>query len=154
MFLDYASALGADGSWSEEGWRTVSAPAMQPLLRANLQPALLERAVASIENVTDESISSIVRGAARDRCPRRTAFGGTSAIMADVKVARARIVSGKIVTRAKFPEGARLTLLMDDERSPIPVHADDEAAIVKGLAEIDAGKGIPLDKFLAKLRRY
>lgn len=61
VFLDYASALGADGSWTEEGWRTVSAPAMQPLLRANLQPELLERAVASIENVTDESISSIVQ---------------------------------------------------------------------------------------------
>ena len=77
-----------------------------------------------------------------------------SAIISLMKVARARIVSGKIVTRAKFPEGARLTVLMDDERPPIAVSPDDEAAIAKGIAQVDAGKGIPLDKFLAKLRRY
>jgi len=71
-----------------------------------------------------------------------------------MKAARARIVRGKIVTRARFPEGAKLTILMDDERPPIPVSAADEAAIAKGGAEIEAGKGLPLDEFLARLRRY
>lgn len=71
-----------------------------------------------------------------------------------MKVARARIVSGKIVTRAKFPEGARLTLLMDDERPPVSVSSGDESAITQGIAQIDAGRDIPLEEFLAKLRRY
>jgi hypothetical protein len=71
-----------------------------------------------------------------------------------MKSARAKVVRGKIVTRAKFPEGAKLTILMDDDRPPIAVDAEDEAAILRGIAEIEAGKGIPLQKFLAKLRRY
>jgi hypothetical protein len=71
-----------------------------------------------------------------------------------MKSARAKVVRGKIVTRAKFPEGAKLTILMDDDRPPIAVDAEDEAAILRGIAEIEAGKGIPLAKFLAKLRRY
>jgi hypothetical protein len=71
-----------------------------------------------------------------------------------MKAARAKVVKGKIVTRAKFPEGARLTILMDDDRPPLPISAEDEAAVAKGIAEIEAGKGIPLDKFLDKLRRY
>ena len=71
-----------------------------------------------------------------------------------MKSARAKVVRGKIVTRAKFPEGAKLTILMDDDRPPIAVDAEDEAAIRRGVAEIEAGKGIRLQKFLAKLRRY
>jgi hypothetical protein len=71
-----------------------------------------------------------------------------------MRSARAKVVKGKIVTRAKFPEGARLTIVMHDNRPPIKVDAEDEAAIVKGIAEIKAGKGIPLEKFLQKLRSY
>jgi hypothetical protein len=75
-------------------------------------------------------------------------------ILGPVKTASARVVKGKIVTRAKFPEGARLTIVMDDRRPAIAARADDEEAIGRGLAEIRAGKGIPLDDFLTRLRRY
>ena len=73
--------------------------------------------------------------------------------MEDMKSARARVVKGKIVTRARFPEGAKLTILMDDERSPIDLSSDDEAAMLRGLASIKAGTGLALDRFRALLRR-
>jgi hypothetical protein len=70
-----------------------------------------------------------------------------------MKTARAKVVKGKIITRTKFPEGARLTILMDDTRPPVRVDAEDRDAILKGSAEIKAGRGIPLDKFLDTHRR-
>jgi len=70
-----------------------------------------------------------------------------------VKAARARIVKGKIVTRAKFPEGARLTILMDDDRPPVELEPEDDEAMLRGLESIEAGKGVPLEAFRAMLRR-
>ena len=70
-----------------------------------------------------------------------------------VKAARARIVKGKIVMRAKFPEGARLTILMDDDRPPLVLAPEDEVAMLRGLESIQAGMGVPLEAFRAMLRR-
>src|SRR5262249_27649278 len=70
-----------------------------------------------------------------------------------VKAARARIVKGKIVTRAKFPEGARLTILMDDDRPPIELEPEDEEARLRGFESIPAGKGAPPAAFRAPPRR-
>ena len=70
-----------------------------------------------------------------------------------VRAARARVVKGKIVTRAKFPEGARLTILMDDDRPPIELEPEDEDAMLRGIDSIKAGKGVPLDEFREILRR-
>ena len=75
------------------------------------------------------------------------------AILFDMKSARAKVVKGTIVTRAKFPEGARLTILMDDDGPPVDLSPDDEAAMIKGLASIKAGKGISLEAFRARRRR-
>jgi len=74
-------------------------------------------------------------------------------MLTSVKTARARIVKGKIVTGAKFPEGARLTILMDDDRPPVELAPDDEEAMLRGLESIKAGKGVPLEAFRAMLRR-
>ena len=51
----------------------------------------------------------------------------------------AKVLRGKIVTRAKLPEGAKLTLFVHE---PIDVELDDEdeAAIAAGVAEIRAGR--------------
>jgi len=68
--------------------------------------------------------------------------------------ARAKVVKGKIVTCAKLPEGAKLTILVDDDGSPLLVGDEDAAAIARGVEEISGGKGIPLSKFLRNLRRY
>ena len=70
-----------------------------------------------------------------------------------MKSARAKVVKGAIVTRTKFPEGARLTILMDDDSPAVDLSPEDEAAMLKGLASIKAGKGITLDAFRARRRR-
>jgi hypothetical protein len=70
-----------------------------------------------------------------------------------MKAARARVVKGKIVTRAKFPEGAQLTVVMRDEAPPVEFTTDEEEAMLKGIASIKAGKGVPLAEVRALLRR-
>ena len=70
-----------------------------------------------------------------------------------MKTAQAKVIRGAIVTRSKFREGARLTLVEHDERTPISLDPDDEAAIVKGISEIEAGRGVPASRVRARLRR-
>ena len=70
-----------------------------------------------------------------------------------MKAARARVVKGKIVTRAKFPEGAELTIVMREKEPPIDLTLDEEDAMLRGIASINSGKGVPLDDFRAILRR-
>ena len=53
----------------------------------------------------------------------------------------------------EVPRWARLTLVAHDEREPITLSLDDEAAILAGIAEIRAGRGIPVARVRAKLRR-
>jgi hypothetical protein len=68
------------------------------------------------------------------------------------RVASARVVNGKIVTRAKFPEGTKL-IVQVDEPEEIELDAEDEAAIERALTSVRAGKGISLQKFRAILQR-
>ena len=78
---------------------------------------------------------------------------GAGAMLARMKAARARVVKGKIVTRAKFPEGTALTIVVRDEKPPIELTREEETAMLRGIASIKAGRGIPLDQFRAILRR-
>jgi len=70
-----------------------------------------------------------------------------------MKTAQAKVILGAIVTRSKFREGTLLTLVEHDERTPITLGPDDEASILKGISEIEAGRGIPVARVRAKLRR-
>lgn len=70
-----------------------------------------------------------------------------------MKTARAKVVKGKIVTRAKFPEGAELTVVLREKVPASHLTPDEEDAMLRGIASIKAGKGIPLDEFRAILRR-
>ena len=70
-----------------------------------------------------------------------------------MKAARAKVVKGKIVTRARFPEGAELTIVMRDKQPPIDLAPEEEAAMLRGIESIKAGKGIPLDRFRTILHR-
>lgn len=70
-----------------------------------------------------------------------------------MKVAHGRVVHGTIKTRARFPEGARLTVIQHDERPAIELDAEEEAGVLKGIAEIEAGRGIPGKRLRATLRR-
>lgn len=69
------------------------------------------------------------------------------------KPALARVVGGRIVTRARFPEGTRLLLHVDTPAPPVELTADDERAIDEALASVEDGGGIPLDTFRAILSR-
>lgn len=70
-----------------------------------------------------------------------------------MKAARAKVVKGKIVTRAKFPEGAELTVVLRERLPPVDLSPEEEEAMLRGIASIEAGRGIPLQEFRAILRR-
>lgn len=70
-----------------------------------------------------------------------------------MKAVRARVVRGRIVTRAKFPEGARLTIAMREEEPPVDLAPEDEKAMLRGIASIKAGQGVAFEEFRAILRR-
>jgi hypothetical protein len=69
------------------------------------------------------------------------------------RIATAKVVNGKVVTRAKFPEGTKLILQVDEVEPIVSLDAEDEHAIDRALASVRAGKGISLDKFRALLHR-
>ena len=69
-----------------------------------------------------------------------------------MRLASARVVKGAIVTRARFPEGTRLTLVPHDDGPPVGLDPDEEAGVLKGIAEIAAGRGIPVRTVRRKLR--
>ena len=71
-----------------------------------------------------------------------------------MKIATGRIVKGAVVTRARFPEGARVRIVQEDERSPIDLDPGEEAGMLKGLQEFEDGKGRPASRLRAKLRRH
>jgi hypothetical protein len=70
-----------------------------------------------------------------------------------MRLASARVVKGSIVTRARFPEGTRLTLVPHDDGPPVSLDPDEEAGVLKGITEIAAGRGIPVHTVRRKLRR-
>jgi hypothetical protein len=71
-----------------------------------------------------------------------------------MKVAQGQVRKGTIRTRARFPEGARLTLIQHDDRDPIRLDPDEEAGVLQGIAEIESGKGIPTSRLRRKLRAH
>ena len=87
----------------------------------------------------------------------RYSVGSSHAGLSDrvhgVRVARGRVVRGTIRTRARFPEGARLTLIQHDDRPPISLDPSDEAAIVQGIEEIELGRGVPWSRLRTPLRK-
>ena len=66
---------------------------------------------------------------------------------------RARVVNGKIVTRAKFPHGTKLFLTVDEPQPEIELDEEDVAAIQQARASIRAGRGIPMDRLMKLLDR-
>ena len=71
---------------------------------------------------------------------------------AAMRLASARVVKSSIVTRARFAEGTRLTLVPHDDRPPVGLDPDEEASVLKGIDEIAAGRGIPVRTVRRKLR--
>jgi hypothetical protein len=69
-----------------------------------------------------------------------------------VRTVTARVLKGRVVTRAKLPEGAKLTVFVH-EPFDTKLDAEDEAAIANGIAEIRAGRYTSGKKLRRFLRR-
>lgn len=65
-----------------------------------------------------------------------------------------RVVKGKIVTRARLREGARVVVLVEDNSPPVDLDPDEEAGVLKGIQEFEEGKSRPASELRAKLRRH
>lgn len=70
-----------------------------------------------------------------------------------VRTARAKVVKGKVVTRAQFPEGTKLFLVVDKPQPEIELDEDDEKAFDEAMVAVRRGKTIPLETFRAILQR-
>jgi hypothetical protein len=75
------------------------------------------------------------------------------AILLVMRTARAKVVNGKIVTRAKFPNGTKLFLVVDEPQPEVELKDDDEKAFDEAMAPVRRGEAIPLETFRAILQR-
>jgi uncharacterized 2Fe-2S/4Fe-4S cluster protein (DUF4445 family) len=63
-----------------------------------------------------------------------------------MRTARATVIKGKLVTRAKFPEGTKLLLVVDEPQPDVELDDEDVAAIRRARASIRAGRKISMDQ--------
>lgn len=75
------------------------------------------------------------------------------ATLCPMRTFTAKVVKGKVVTRAKLPEGAKLTVFVHEADGDIQIDADDEAAIGVASEEIRAGKYVTGAELRGFLRR-
>jgi predicted sugar kinase len=68
-----------------------------------------------------------------------------------MRTARAKVVNGKVVTKARFPEGTKLLLVIDEPQPAIEPDEEDAAAIRRARASIRAGRKIPLERLMKLL---
>jgi len=69
-----------------------------------------------------------------------------------MSTARAKVVNGKIVTKAKFPEGTKLLLVVEEPQPEIKLDDEDQQALDEALVATREGKLIPLETVRALLR--
>ena len=65
----------------------------------------------------------------------------------------AKVVQGKVVTRAKLPEGARLTVVVHDAAGDLDLHESDVAPIERADADIRGGEYVTAATARSFLRR-
>jgi predicted sugar kinase len=68
-----------------------------------------------------------------------------------MRMARAKFVNGKVVTTAKFPEGTKLILVIDEPQPEIEPNEEDVVAIRRARASIRAGRKISMDRLMKLL---
>jgi hypothetical protein len=69
-----------------------------------------------------------------------------------MRSARAKVVKGKIVTRAKFADGTKLILLVDEPQPEIELDEDDLKALDEAIAATREGKLISWEILRASQR--
>lgn len=62
-----------------------------------------------------------------------------------MRTARAKVIKGKVVTRAKFPEGTKLLIVVDEPQPEVELDDEDVEAIRRARASIRAGRKVPMD---------
>jgi hypothetical protein len=70
-----------------------------------------------------------------------------------MRTARAKVVNGKIVTRARFPNGTKLFLVVDEPQPEVELEDDGEKAFDQAMVAVRRGEAIPLETFRATLQR-
>jgi hypothetical protein len=70
-----------------------------------------------------------------------------------MRTARAKVVKGKIVTRAKFPDGTKLFLAVDEPQPQVELEDEEEKAFDEAMVAVRRGEVIPLETFRAILQR-
>lgn len=70
-----------------------------------------------------------------------------------VRTVSAKVLKGKVVTRAKLPEGAKLTVFVHEPAIDVELDVDDETAIAAGAAEIRAGRYVSANELRKFVRR-
>jgi hypothetical protein len=65
----------------------------------------------------------------------------------------AKVLKGKVVTRARLPEGAKLTVFVHEPDADVELDSEDEAGIIAAVAEIHAGEYVRATELRAFLRR-
>jgi hypothetical protein len=76
------------------------------------------------------------------------------AILLHMPAVSGRVVKGKVVTRARLREGARVVVLVEDRGPPVDLDPDEEAGVLKGIQEFKDGKSMPISRLRTKLRRH
>lgn len=69
-----------------------------------------------------------------------------------MRTARAKVVNGKIVTKAKYPDGTKLLLVPDEPQTEIELDEEDREALDEAIEASRRGKLIPLETVRALLR--
>ncbi len=62
-----------------------------------------------------------------------------------MRTARAKVIKGKVVTRAKFPEGTKLLIVVDEPQPEVELDDEDVEAIRRARASIRAGRKVSMD---------
>jgi hypothetical protein len=70
-----------------------------------------------------------------------------------MRTVTAKVVKGKVVTKAKLPEGAKLTVFVHEADEDVDLDLDDEAVIEAAMREIRAGRHMTGTELRAFLRR-
>ncbi|HEX8409048.1 MAG TPA: hypothetical protein VF883_09300 [Thermoanaerobaculia bacterium] len=69
-----------------------------------------------------------------------------------MQVASGKVVQGRIVFEGELPEGADVTLIVDDHETGFEVTPELKAVLLEAIAECDRGDKISADELLRELQ--
>jgi hypothetical protein len=72
-----------------------------------------------------------------------------------VKVFSARVRGGTLVPEegVTLPEGARVTVIADEDRAPFETTSEEEAELLEAIAGVERGETVRAEDLLERLRR-